>query len=69
MRTGKIACYKEFILFSQCFPQLFIFSVSKCGILCGNWLTDIPLEVLNVHSQRTSSRRIECPNPLPDDIF
>ena len=28
-----IACYKQFILFSQCFPKLYILSVSKCGIV------------------------------------
>ena len=27
-------CYKEFLLYSQCFPQLYIFSASKCGIVC-----------------------------------
>ena len=26
MRKGEIACYKQFLLFSQCFPQLYIFS-------------------------------------------
>ena len=33
MRKGEIACYKQFLLFSQCFPQLYIFSASKCGIV------------------------------------
>ena len=33
VRKGKIACYKQFLLFLQCFPQLYIFSVSKCGIV------------------------------------
>ena len=33
MRNGEIACYKQFLLFSQCFPQLYIFSASKCGIV------------------------------------
>ena len=31
MRKGEIACYKQFLLFSNCFPQLYIFSASKCG--------------------------------------
>ena len=26
VRKGEIACYKQFLLFSQCFPQLYIFS-------------------------------------------
>ena len=25
VRKGEIACYKQFLLFSQCFPQLYIF--------------------------------------------
>ena len=29
----KIACYKRFLLLSQCFPQLYIFSASKCSIV------------------------------------
>ena len=29
----EIACYKQFLLFQQCFPQLYIFSASKCGIV------------------------------------
>ena len=32
VRKGEIACYKQFLLFSQCFP-LYIFSASKCGIV------------------------------------
>ena len=30
---GEIACYKQFLLFSQCFPLLYIFSVSNYGIV------------------------------------
>ena len=37
VREGEIACYKHFLLFLQCFPQLYIFSASKC-VLCGNGL-------------------------------
>ena len=33
VRKGEIACDKQFLLFSQCFPQLYIFSASKCGIV------------------------------------
>ena len=33
MRKAEIACYKQFLLFSQCFPQLYIISASKCGIV------------------------------------
>ena len=33
MRKGEIACNKQFLIFSQCFPELYIFSASKCGIV------------------------------------
>ena len=33
VRKGEISCYKQFLLFSQCFPQLYIFSAWKCGIV------------------------------------
>ena len=35
VRKGEIACYKQFLPFSQCFPQLCILSATKCGIV---WL-------------------------------
>ena len=39
VRTGEIACYKQFLLFSQCFPQLYIILVLQNAVLCGNGLT------------------------------
>ena len=33
VRKGEIACYKQFLLFSACFPQLYIYSASKCGVV------------------------------------
>ena len=30
---GEIACYKQFLLFQQCFAQLQIVRASKCGVL------------------------------------
>ena len=33
VRKGEVACYKQFILFSEVFPQLYIVSASKCGIV------------------------------------
>ena len=33
VRKGKIACYKQLLLFSQCFPQLYILGASKSGIV------------------------------------
>ena len=33
VRKGEIACYKQFLLFSQYFPQLNIFIASKSGIV------------------------------------
>ena len=41
MRKGEIACYKQFLLFSQCFSQLYIFSASKCGIVW-SWVNPFP---------------------------
>ena len=38
VRKGEIACNKQFLLFSQCFPQLYICSVTKNAVLCGNGL-------------------------------
>ena len=32
-RKGEIDCYKQFLFFSQCFPQLYTFRASKCGIV------------------------------------
>ena len=32
VRKGEIACFKQFLLFSQCFSQLYITCASKCGI-------------------------------------
>ena len=32
-RKGEIACYKQFLLFWQCFPQLYIFDASEWGIV------------------------------------
>ena len=37
MRKGEIACYKQFLLFSPCFPQLYIFRASNAA-LCSNGL-------------------------------
>ena len=33
VRKGEIACYKQFLLSSQYFPKLYIFSASKCTIV------------------------------------
>ena len=54
MRKGEIAFNKQFLLFSQCFPQLCIFSafhsyvslVRQNAVLCGNWLNPLHTEVL-----------------------
>ena len=37
MRKAETACYKQFLVFLQCFPQLHIFSASKYGI-AWNWV-------------------------------
>ena len=56
-RKREIACYKQFLLFSQCFPQLYIFSASKCqnDALCGNGL-----KVLNSTLRRIVHISIIC---------
>ena len=33
VRKGKIACYKQVLLFLQYFPQLYIYSASNCSIV------------------------------------
>ena len=38
VRKGEIACNKQFLLFSQCFPQLPISLVRQNVALCGNGL-------------------------------
>ena len=38
VRKGEIACYKQFLLFSQCFLQLYISLVRQNAVLCGNGL-------------------------------
>ena len=40
MKKGEIACYKQFLPFSQ-FPQLHIFNASKCGIVW-LWVNSLP---------------------------
>ena len=40
VRKGEIACYKQFLLFSQCFPQLYIL-VCQNVLLCGNGLNPL----------------------------
>ena len=48
VRKGEIACYKQFLLFSQCFPMLYILSASKCRIVwygltisSGSWMKNL----------------------------
>ena len=38
VRKGEIARYKQFLLLSQCFPQLYIFSERQNSALCGHKL-------------------------------
>ena len=40
MREGEIACYKQFLLFSQCFPRLYTL-VRIYSALCGNGLINL----------------------------
>ena len=40
VKKGEIACYKQFLLFSHCFPQLYMQHcvVMQNAALCGNGL-------------------------------
>ena len=38
VRKGEIACYKQFLFFSQCFPS-YISLVRQNAVLCGNGFT------------------------------
>ena len=49
MRQGDIACYRQFLLFSHCFPQLYtgacIFHASKCSIVW-YWINGFSIKLL-----------------------
>ena len=53
-RKGEMACNKPFLLFSQCFPQLYIFSASKCGTV---WLwVNEQAQVLDMNQKKEGSQ-------------
>ena len=57
LRKGEIACHKQFLLFSQCFPQLYIsVMLSQNAALSGNWLT--LSQTTNFRSFQTERRQI-----------
>ena len=63
MGRGEIACHKQFLHFSQCFPQLYILSVSKFGIVWEKLLmesVDQDQAVQNVYSNIRSYLSIFC---------
>ena len=69
VRKGEIACHKQFPLLSQCFPQLYIFSASKCYNGDG-WAFCSQQADLAVHFQQNSSMVMNCmklENSLPGD--
>ena len=41
VRKGEIACYKQFLLFSQCFPQVSKSLARQNASLCGTSLTNV----------------------------
>ena len=58
VRKGEIACYKQFLRSSQCFPQLCIFSALN-AVLCGNGLKTnlivinlVSTQVFNMYAER-----------------
>ena len=38
VRKGEIACNKQFLLFSQCFPQIYLYFSASNAEICGNGL-------------------------------
>ena len=63
MRKGEIDCYKQFLLFSQSFPQLNIFSASKCGIVW-SWVEYLVFIFSQINVTATDGG---SPNPLTSD--
>ena len=49
MRKEEIAWKKQFFLFSQCFPELYISLVHQKGALCGNGLKVIKTCIFTDH--------------------
>ena len=47
MRKGEIACDKQFLLFSQCFPELYISLFRQSAALCGDGLRGVQLHNLS----------------------
>ena len=77
VRKGQIAYYEQFLLFSQCFPQLCIFSVSKCGIVW-KWVNGCISELFKMYRSTVLNQTyllysitcIKGPlNSLPNDKF
>ena len=58
MRKVGIACYKQFLLFSQCFPQLYIFSASNV-VFFGNGL-NLSFSVYGIVSQMVLCGKWYC---------
>ena len=59
VRRGEIAFYKQFLLFLQCFPHLYIFSAPECGIvwLWVNWVRKF--SVVAVYSEMKLSSSVK----------
>ena len=62
---NEVLVYKQFLLFSPCFPQLYNFNASKCGIVW-YWFNNFSAMIIN-HLQtknRTFFKKIICYLPF-----
>ena len=81
VRKGEIACHKQFLLFSQCFPQLYIFTASKfykshCWSIDANnnitylgYIKDQNKAVENIQLEWTVEIKIKLPKDLIDILL
>ena len=60
----KNKCYKQFLLFSQCFPQLYIISASKCGIVL-KWVNLYSLTAIFLYPYKMNDLAIILDSACP----
>ena len=63
VRKGEIACYKKFLLFSQCFPQLYISLARQNAPLCGNGLRRFHFSISHMILNMAAPRKIPQRRP------
>ena len=68
VRKGETACYNQFLLFSQCFPRLNVFSASKCGIVVNSLLNN-KIKIERLYRQLKRSRNDDiCPERMENIV-